>query len=145
MFSATSTAAQRTMSEWKKYDTIKPGYDNWYLWDPHINSTTRREYALIELDPEPIEPCTPQQVVAPAATGNPSRRVESIARRTEGMENSEQLTFQFVVHMFGDSFRLTRCFISSEKLPGITPAAKLFTVFHSFSSSRYAFNSSAVS
>jgi len=46
--------------------------------------------------------------------------------------------------LFADSFGSITCCISSDRVPSMTPTAILFAVFHSFSSSRYVFSSSAV-
>jgi len=56
------------MSELKNDQTIKLGYDNWYLWDRHIISTIRRKSAYVAFDPEPVDPRTQQQVAPPATT-----------------------------------------------------------------------------
>jgi hypothetical protein len=55
----------------KSDQTVKLGYDNWYLWDRCIKSTIRRKNAYIAFDPEPVDPRTQQQI-APPTTGAPT-------------------------------------------------------------------------
>src|SRR5258706_1219905 len=60
------------MSNSKNDQTIKLSYDNWYLWDHHINSTIRQKNASVALDPEPVDPRTTQQTTTVATAGTPS-------------------------------------------------------------------------
>jgi len=77
------------MSESRNDESVKLGYDNWYLWDHQINSTIRRKNASVAFDPEPVNPRTTQQTTTPAAAGDPN--ASSTPSTTASQPTAEEL------------------------------------------------------
>jgi len=79
------------MSDSKIDQTVKLSYDNWYLWDHHINSTIRRKNASVALDPEPVDPSTVQQTATTTTSPDPNAAGTSQPPPTATQPTTEEM------------------------------------------------------